>query len=140
MLAKIFRLRSLTALEIVQYPHPTLRYKSKPITRVDRELRDIVKSMFALMYEAKGIGLAANQVDLPLQLFIVNTKEMRSAKLSTAYSPKRSNTKQITLKACCSLIASVNFRRSKSIMSSRISKLISRVAVRLARSPMTRQS
>ena len=74
MLAKIFWLRSLTALEIVQYPHPTLRYKSKPITRVDRELREIVKSMFALMYEAKGIGLAANQVDLPLQLFIVNTK------------------------------------------------------------------
>ena len=74
MLAKIFWLRSLTALEIVQYPHPTLRYKSKPITRVDRELREIVKSMFVLMYEAKGIGLAANQVDLPLQLFIVNTK------------------------------------------------------------------
>ena len=29
--------------------------------------------MFELMYEAKGIGLAANQVDLPLQFFIVNT-------------------------------------------------------------------
>jgi len=61
-------------LEIVQYPHPTLRYKSKPITRVDSELRETVKTMFDLMYQAKGIGLAANQVDLPLQLFIVNTK------------------------------------------------------------------
>ncbi len=61
-------------MEIVQYPHPTLRYKSKPITRVDRGLREIVKNMFSLMYEAKGIGLAANQVDLPLQLFVVNTK------------------------------------------------------------------
>ena len=28
--------------------------------------------MFVLMYQAKGIGLAANQVDLPLQLFIIN--------------------------------------------------------------------
>lgn len=28
--------------------------------------------MFDLMYAAKGIGLAANQVDLPLRLFIVN--------------------------------------------------------------------
>ena len=63
----------MTDLEIVQYPHPTLRYKSKPITRVDGELRDIVRTMFDLMYQAKGIGLAANQVDLPLQLFIVNT-------------------------------------------------------------------
>ncbi len=61
-------------MEIVQYPHPTLRHKSKPITRVDRELKDIVKQMFELMYEARGIGLAANQVDLPIQLFIINTK------------------------------------------------------------------
>ena len=64
----------MTQLEIVQYPHPTLRYKSKPITRVDQELRDIVSEMFTLMYAARGIGLAANQVDLPLQLFVINTK------------------------------------------------------------------
>ena len=61
-------------MEIVQYPHPTLRYKSKPITRVNRELKAIVREMFELMYAAKGIGLAANQVDLPLQIFIINTK------------------------------------------------------------------
>lgn len=33
--------------------------------------------MFELMYEANGIGLAANQVDLPLQLFVINTKGNR---------------------------------------------------------------
>jgi len=60
-------------LEIVQYPHPTLRHKSKPITRVDRDLKSTVREMFDLMYAAKGIGLAANQVDLPLQIFVVNT-------------------------------------------------------------------
>lgn len=64
---------SLTDLQIVQYPHPTLRYKSKPIIRVDRELKLLVREMFDLMYEARGIGLAANQVDLPLQVFIINT-------------------------------------------------------------------
>ena len=74
MRAKKITFRSLTDLEIVQYPHPTLRYKSKPINRVDRELKEIVHEMFALMYEARGIGLAANQVDLPIQLFIINTK------------------------------------------------------------------
>ncbi len=72
-------LRSLTELKIVQYPHPALRYKSKPITRVDSELRSIVGQMFELMYAAKGIGLAANQVDLPLRLFIINTKGDREA-------------------------------------------------------------
>jgi len=59
-------------LEIVTYPHPTLRHKSKPIQRVDAQLREVVARMFELMYEAKGVGLAANQVDLPIRLFIAN--------------------------------------------------------------------
>lgn len=61
-------------MQIITFPHPTLRHKSKPIRRVDAELRQIVRSMFNLMYENKGIGLAANQVDLPLRLFVVNLK------------------------------------------------------------------
>lgn len=59
-------------MEIVTYPHPTLRHKSKPIKRVDAQLREIVREMFELMYEAKGVGLAANQVDLPIRLFVAN--------------------------------------------------------------------
>ena len=77
MTAEKFSNRELTDLEIVQYPHPTLRYKSKPITRVDKELKKIVDTMFDLMYEARGIGLAANQVNLPIQLFVINTKADR---------------------------------------------------------------
>jgi peptide deformylase len=68
-----------TALEphfvrIVKYPHPALRHKSKPLTRVDAELVRVVREMFDLMYEHKGVGLAANQVDLPYRLFIINTE------------------------------------------------------------------
>lgn len=59
-------------LKIVYYPHPTLRHESRPIKRVDADLVAVVREMFDLMYAAKGIGLAANQVDLPLRLFIVN--------------------------------------------------------------------
>lgn len=62
-----------TSLEIIHYPHPTLRHKSKPIARVDDTLRAIIQHMFPLMYEARGIGLAANQIDLPLRVFIINT-------------------------------------------------------------------
>jgi len=57
---------------IITYPHPTLRRVSKPLRRVDAELRKKIREMFDLMYAAKGIGLAANQVDMPLRLFIVN--------------------------------------------------------------------
>jgi peptide deformylase len=61
-------------MQIVRYPHPTLRHKSKPVKRVDAQLRRMVDQMFELMYENKGIGLAANQVDLPLRLFVMNLK------------------------------------------------------------------
>jgi peptide deformylase len=59
-------------LQIIQYPHPTLRRVSKPLKRVDKELHQIVRGMFELMYRANGVGLAANQVDLPYRLFIIN--------------------------------------------------------------------
>ena len=59
-------------MEIIHYPHPTLRHNSKTIRRIDRELQSTVREMFELMYDARGIGLAANQVDLPLQMFILN--------------------------------------------------------------------
>src|SRR5262245_40675031 len=59
-------------MRVVQYPHPALRWKSKPITQINAELRGIVRRMFELMYEHKGIGLAANQVALPYRLFVAN--------------------------------------------------------------------
>ncbi len=61
-------------MRIVQYPHPTLRHVSKPLKRVDQELHAIVREMFELMYAANGVGLAANQVDLPYRLFVLNLK------------------------------------------------------------------
>jgi peptide deformylase len=59
-------------LQVVVYPHPTLRHKSRPVRRVDADLARIVREMFDLMYASEGIGLAANQVNLPLRLLVVN--------------------------------------------------------------------
>ena len=59
-------------LEIVKYPHPALRYASRPIEQIDDALRSTVREMFELMYDAQGIGLAANQVALPFRFFILN--------------------------------------------------------------------
>jgi peptide deformylase len=68
------------SLRIIQYPHPTLRHPSKPLKRVDAELRKIVAEMFELMYAHEGVGLAANQVDLPYRLFVSNVEGSRDAK------------------------------------------------------------
>jgi peptide deformylase len=59
-------------MEIVLYPHPALRWKSRPVKEIDASLRKIVAEMFELMYAHKGIGLAANQVGLPYRLFVLN--------------------------------------------------------------------
>ena len=67
-------------MRIIRYPHTTLRHKSKELRRVDAELQKMIRQMFDLMYEEDGIGLAANQVDLPYRLFIINVKGDPAAK------------------------------------------------------------
>lgn len=62
------------SLQVIHYPHPTLRHVSRPLKRVDAELRKIVEEMIELMYHHEGVGLAANQVDLPYRLFVANEK------------------------------------------------------------------
>ena len=59
-------------LQIVNYPHPALRYVSRPVTQIDDELRGAIAEMFQLMYAARGVGLAANQVGLPYRFFLLN--------------------------------------------------------------------
>jgi len=67
-------------VRIVKYPHPALRHTSKPLKRVDTELKKIIGEMLELMYAGRGIGLAANQVDLPYRMFIVNPEGDAKAK------------------------------------------------------------
>ena len=59
-------------MQIVLFPHPALRFPSVDVQRIDDALRATVRRMFELMYESKGVGLAANQVGLPFRFFIVN--------------------------------------------------------------------
>lgn len=59
-------------LEVIHYPHPVLRHLSKPLQRVDKQLRAWVDEMLDLMYEHEGVGLAANQVGLPYRIFVMN--------------------------------------------------------------------
>ena len=49
-------------LGIFTYGHPVLRQKAEPVEKVNSQIRDLAEAMFKLMYERKGIGLAAQQV------------------------------------------------------------------------------
>src|SRR5947209_4513875 len=59
-------------MKILQYPHPSLRREARPLTAIDNKVFAQARQMFDLMYEQKGIGLAANQVGLPYQLTVLN--------------------------------------------------------------------
>ena len=59
-------------MKIVRYPHPALRHQSRPLTAIDRKVEEAAAQMLELMYEHKGLGLAAPQVALPYQLIVLN--------------------------------------------------------------------
>lgn len=59
-------------LPIVAYGDPVLRKETEEITKDYPNLDAVLENMFETMYEARGIGLAAPQVNLPIRLFIVD--------------------------------------------------------------------
>lgn len=65
----------MTRLTILEYPDPRLRTRAAKVTAVDDKLRLLVDDMFETMYAAKGVGLAATQVDVHLRLLVADTSE-----------------------------------------------------------------
>jgi peptide deformylase len=59
-------------LPIVLFGDPVLRTKGKPVTEVTEEVRRLAADMFETMKDARGVGLAAQQVGVPIQLAIVD--------------------------------------------------------------------
>ena len=58
-------------LPIVCYGDPMLRKEAKPITPDYPDLKQLIDNMFETMYAADGVGLAAPQVDLSIQLVVI---------------------------------------------------------------------
>lgn len=59
-------------LPIVAYGDPILRKETEKITPDFPKLEELIENMFDTMYEARGIGLAAPQIGVPVRLFIVD--------------------------------------------------------------------
>ncbi len=59
-------------MKILVYPHEILKTKARPVERIDGNLQKFIDDMITLMYKAKGVGLAANQVGKILRLFVMD--------------------------------------------------------------------
>ena len=68
----------MAILNILEFPDPRLRTIAKPVTVFDDALRQLIDDMFETMYEAPGIGLAATQVNVHLQVVVMDLSEDRS--------------------------------------------------------------
>jgi peptide deformylase len=73
-------------MEIRKYRHPVLVTPAEPVTAFDDDLAALVAEMFATMYEAHGVGLAAPQIGVGKRLFVMDcsTAEKPAAKIVMA--------------------------------------------------------
>jgi peptide deformylase len=64
---------AISTLPILIAPHPILKARARPVTPNDSDrVRDLIPRMFASMYAAPGIGLAAPQISEGLRLIVVD--------------------------------------------------------------------
>jgi peptide deformylase len=67
----------MAKLEILRYPNPRLATVAKPVQAVDDRIRTLVADMLETMYDAKGIGLAATQIDVHERVIVIDVSEDR---------------------------------------------------------------
>jgi peptide deformylase len=69
----------MAQLNILRYPDARLHRTAAPVTVFDDALKKLVADMAETMYAAPGIGLAANQVEVPKQVIVVDVSERRDS-------------------------------------------------------------
>lgn len=65
----------MALLNILQYPDERLHTVAKPVAEIDERIRTLVADMFETMYEARGIGLAATQVNVHERVVVMDLSE-----------------------------------------------------------------
>jgi len=71
----------MAKLPILEYPDERLRNRAAPVATVDDEVRRLVDDMLETMYDARGIGLAATQVDVHRRVIVMDVSDDRSGPL-----------------------------------------------------------
>ncbi|MBC3766614.1 peptide deformylase [Neptunicella marina] len=65
----------MAILEVLRFPDERLRTIAKPVDKVDEDIQQLVSDMFETMYDEKGIGLAATQVNVHKRVVVMNVAE-----------------------------------------------------------------
>jgi peptide deformylase len=62
----------MSVLPICIYPDPVLRQKACRVEEIDDGIQRLIDDMIETMYNAPGIGLAANQVGRPISVLVID--------------------------------------------------------------------
>ena len=71
----------MALLEILHHPDARLRKKAVPVQQVDERIAQLVDDMFETMYDAKGIGLAATQINVHERVVVIDLSEEKDEAL-----------------------------------------------------------
>jgi peptide deformylase len=72
----------MTQLPILRYPDPRLHKVARPVEVIDAGLKTLIADMFETMYAAKGVGLAATQIDVHQRVVVVDVSETHDQPLT----------------------------------------------------------
>ncbi|OGT06002.1 MAG: peptide deformylase [Gammaproteobacteria bacterium GWF2_41_13] len=91
--------------KILYYPDPKLKTIAHPVTEINEEIKTLIDDMFDTMYEAKGCGLAATQIGVPLQLVVIDFGEEKKRNPLVLINPviTEQSGEQIFEEGCLSL-------------------------------------
>lgn len=65
----------MALLPILTHPNERLHIVAQPVVQVDDRIRTLVQDMAETMYAARGIGLAATQVDVHERVVVIDLSE-----------------------------------------------------------------
>ncbi len=68
----------MALLNILQYPDERLHTVAQPVAKIDERIQTLIQDMFETMYEARGIGLAATQVDVHERIVVMDLSEEKN--------------------------------------------------------------
>ncbi|QIE02174.1 peptide deformylase [Buchnera aphidicola] len=71
----------MSDLKLLYYPDRRLRLIAKPVTEINKKIKKIINNMIYTMHQKEGIGLAATQVDIQLQIIVINVMQKKDTDL-----------------------------------------------------------
>ncbi len=92
----------MAVLPVRLVPDPVLRQKAKRVRAVDASLKKLIQSMRQTMHAVNGVGLAANQVGVPVRVVVIALPEEKDLVLINPQIVKKSGEREIT-EACLSI-------------------------------------